>query len=262
MNWFAVIPSQGAMSLSQSCGSSTIRASLFGVVVLLAASGHAQVNELTGGYGNDRTNANLQETALTPATVTLGNFGKLGTLPVDGQVYAHPLYVSGLTIPGQGTHNVVFILTMHNSVYAYDADAMSPPVLLWHVNLGPSVPSDTYQTGYSDIKPETGILSTGAIDPQRQVLYVVSATLSSGGSQGDSIVYQLHALDLTTGAEDLNGPVVIQATVPGTGEGSAPDGTLAFDPHMHIQRPVCCWRTALSTWPSDRTPTTHRGMAG
>ena len=221
---------------SESCKPSIIRAGVFGFIVLLVTSGYAQVNELTAGYGNGRTNANLQETALTPATVTLGNFGKLGTLPVDGQVYAHPLYVSGLAIPGQGTHNVVFLLTMHNSVYAYDADAMSPPVLLWHVNLGPSVPSDAFLTGYSDIKPETGILSTGAIDLQRQVLYVVSATLSSG-AQGDSIVYQLHGVDLTNGAEDLNGPVVIQATVAGTGAGSAPDGTLAFDPQMHIQRP-------------------------
>jgi len=121
---------------SESCKPSIIRAGVFGFIVLLVTSGYAQVNELTAGYGNGRTNANLQETALTPATVTLGNFGKLGTLPVDGQVYAHPLYVSGLAIPGQGTHNVVFLLTMHNSVYAYDADAMSPPVLLWHVNLG------------------------------------------------------------------------------------------------------------------------------
>jgi len=134
---------------------------------------------------------------------------------------------------------------------------MSPPVLLWHVKLGPSVPSDAFLTGYSDIKPETGILSTGAIDLQRQVLYVVSATLSSG-AQGDSIVYQLHALDLATGAEDLNGPVVIQATVAGTGAGSAPDGTLAFDPQMHIQRPGLLLANGAVYLALDRTPTTHR----
>jgi len=213
-----------------------IGAGIFGFVTLLSAPGYAQLNELTGGYGNGRTNANLQETVLTPATVTLGNFGKRGALPVDGQVYAQPLYVSGLSIPGQGTHNVVFILTMHNSVYAYDADAISPPVLLWHVNLGPSVPSDVFRNGYTDISPETGILSTGAVDLQLQVMYVVSAILSSS-TEGDSIVYQLHALDLTTGADDLNGPAAIQATVPGTGGGSATDGTLAFDPRMHLQRP-------------------------
>jgi uncharacterized protein (TIGR03437 family) len=225
------------MFLLKSCKPLIIVTDIFGFVVFLAASGYAQVNELTAGYGNDRTNANLKETALTPATVTLGNFGKLGTLPVDGQVYAHPLYVSGLALSGQGTHNIVFILTMHNSVYAYDADALSPPDLLWHVNLGPSVPSDSFQTGYPDIAPEAGILSTGTIDLQRQVLYVVSATLTSGGAEGDSIVYQLHALDLANGAEDLNGPVVIQATVPGTGDGSTLFGSLAFDPQMHLQRP-------------------------
>jgi uncharacterized protein (TIGR03437 family) len=210
---------------------------LLGMVLLLTTSGYAQVNELTAGYGNSRTNANLQETALTPTTVKVGNFGKLGSLPVDGQVYAHPLYVSGLAIPGQGTHNVVFILTMHNSVYAYDADATSSPLLLWHVNLGPSVPSNTFQVGYSDITPEVGILSTGAIDLQRQALYVVSATLSPGIGEGDSIVYQLHALDLTTGGETLDGPAVIQASVQGTGDGSTLFGTLAFDTQMHIQRP-------------------------
>ncbi len=117
------------MSLLKSCKPLIIAADIFGLVVLLTASGYGQVNELTAGYGNNRTNANLQEIALTPATVTLGNFGKLGSLPVDGQVYAHPLYVSGLALPGQGTHNVLFILTMHNIVYAYDADAMSPPAL-------------------------------------------------------------------------------------------------------------------------------------
>lgn len=219
------------------CEPLVIRAKIFGLVLAFATLGCAQVNELTAGYGNSRTNANLQETALTPATVKVGNFGKLGTLPVNGRVYAHPLYVSGLAIPGQGTHNVVFVLTMHNSVYAYDADAMSPPVLLWHVNFGPSVPSNTVQVGYSDITPEVGILSTGAIDLQRQALYVVSATLSPGGEQGDSIVYQLHALDLTTGAEVLGGPTVIQASVQGTGDGSTLLGSLAFDPQMHIQRP-------------------------
>jgi uncharacterized protein (TIGR03437 family) len=98
------------------------------------------------------------------------------------------------------------------------------------------VPSNVYQDGYTDIAPEVGILSTGAIDLQRQVLYLVSATLTSS-SQGDSAVYQLHALDLTTGAEDLYGPTVIQASVVGTGDGSMLLGTLPFDPQMHIQRP-------------------------
>ena len=124
----------------------------------------AQVNILTSNGSNDRTNANLQETQLTPATVSESAFGKLGVFPVDGQVYAQPLFVSGLSIPGQGTHNVVFVSTMHNSVYAFDADAMSPVSVLWHVNLGPSVPAALLFGQYGDIANEVGILSTGVID--------------------------------------------------------------------------------------------------
>ena len=75
------------------------------------------------------------------STVGPGLFGKLGSLPVDGQVFAQPLYVNSLSIPGQGVRNVVYIATEHNSVYAYDADAAAPPILYWHANLGPSVPS-------------------------------------------------------------------------------------------------------------------------
>ena len=111
------------------------------LMVLCTVLSHAQVNILTGNGNNDRTNANLQELLLSPATVRSSAFGKLGVFPVDGQVYAQPLYVSGLSISGAGTHNVVFVSTMHNSVYAFDADAMSPISVLWHVNLGASVPA-------------------------------------------------------------------------------------------------------------------------
>ena len=100
----------------------------------------AQVNILTANGDNDRSNSNLQETQLSPATVNSSTFGKLGTWPVDGQVYSQPLFVSGLPISG-GTHNVVFVSTMHNSVYAFDADAVSPVSVLWQVNLGKSVPA-------------------------------------------------------------------------------------------------------------------------
>src|ERR1700720_2839023 len=95
--------------------------------LLSCLAGTAQINVLTGGYGSERTNANLQENRLTPANVTPGSFGKLGVLPVDGQVYAQPLYVSGLSVAGKGSHNVLFVFTQHNSVYAYDADAVYSP---------------------------------------------------------------------------------------------------------------------------------------
>src|SRR5579871_1228985 len=103
----------------------------------------AQVNILTANGGNDRANANLHETLLNPGSVARGAFGKVAVLPVDGQVYTQVLYVSGVNIPGQGQRNVVYVCTLPNSVYAFDADATSPVNLLWQVNLGPAVPADT-----------------------------------------------------------------------------------------------------------------------
>ena len=91
------------------------------VGVILASSLSGQVNVLTANYGNDRTNTTLQEQILTPSKVTPADFGKIGSFPVDGQIYAQPLYVEGVRIRGQ-MRNVVFVVTLHNSVYAIDAD--------------------------------------------------------------------------------------------------------------------------------------------
>ena len=194
----------------------------------IEAAAFGQINITTANYGNARANANLQETILTPATVG-HSFGKIGTLPVDGQAYAQPLYLSGVQIPGAGAgaHNIVLIATEHNSVYAYDADRFS---LLWQVNLGPSVPATTFPQ-FTDVKPEIGILSTPVADPQAGVVYVVAFTQEDAG-----LVYRLHALDLGTGGETRNGPVAITAVVTGSGAGST-GGLIAFDPSMHLQRP-------------------------
>ncbi len=202
---------------------------VLGLGLLMVAAVEAQVNVVTANYGNERAGANLQETVLNTANVARA-FGKVGSLPVDGQVYAQPLYVSAVTFPGAGTHNVVLLATQHNSVYLYDADQVASPLLMWHVNLGPSVPSTTFPD-FTDIKPEIGILSTPVIDPQMGVVYVVSYTMESG-----TPVYRLHALDLGTGQETSNGPAEISASVPGAGAG-ATDGVIAFDPAMHLQRP-------------------------
>jgi uncharacterized protein (TIGR03437 family) len=208
------------------------RAITIGVsVVLIVAAGNAQVNVLTANYGNERSNANSQEKLLTPANVGPSTFGRIGALPVDGQVYAQPLYVSGLVFPGQGTHNVVYIATLHNSLYAYDADQLSPPQLLWKVNFGAPVLSSLFGN-YTDVAPEIGILSTPVIDTTKGVIYVVSATPSK-----KTIAYQLHALNLATGKEMLNGPATVSASVKGNGTGSV-NGTLTFDPLWHIQRPA------------------------
>jgi uncharacterized protein (TIGR03437 family) len=199
--------------------------------VLCALLSHAAVNILTANGGNDRTNSNLLETQLSPATVNVSAFGKLGVFSVDGQVYSQPLVVTGLSI-AQGTHNVVFVTTMHNSVYAFDADATSPVSTLWQVNLGSSVPALLLYGPDGDISDEVGILSTGVIDLQRGVLYVVADVLQNGAP-----VFYLHALDLATGAERLNGPVALAASVRGTGSGGHADGTVPFDPMQHLQRP-------------------------
>jgi uncharacterized protein (TIGR03437 family) len=194
-------------------------------VSLLPVALYGQADILTANGSNDRANANLAESKLTPGNVALGNFGKLGSLPVDGQVYSQPLYMGGV-----GGHNILFICTQHNSVYAYDADSAASPNLLWNVNLGPSVPSSTFGR-FGDVAPEIGILSTPVIDPQRGVIYVVADTLQSGVPQ-----FQLHALSIRTGQETMNGPVVVAGQVAGSGAASQ-NGVVAFDPFWHLQRP-------------------------
>jgi len=208
----------------------SIRRTALSLCIATYSFAQTQVNVLTGNYNNQRTNANLQETILTPANVNSNSFGMIGTFPVDGQIFAQPLYATGVQIAGQGARNVVYVATMHNSVYAIDADAPQSTVPLWHLNLGPSVPSSLLN--FSDILPETGILSTPVIDLTKQAIYVVSDTLQNGGP-----VFQIHALSLSDGHEMFAGPVVISATVQGSGAASY-FGTLQFDPMLHLQRPA------------------------
>lgn len=198
----------------------------FGFAATVANAASVQV--LTANYDNERTNANLKETVLNPSNVGKDTFGKIGSFPVDGQIYAQPLYVAGVQMSGKA-RNVVYTATMHNSVYAIDADAPGSIVPLWRVNLGPSVPSSVLD--FSDILPEVGILSTPVIDPSRQLMYVVSDTLEAGAP-----VFRLHALSLADGREMLNGPVKIAATVAGEGVGSD-NGTLPFEASEQLQRP-------------------------
>ncbi len=206
--------------------------SAVGLFVLNVGDLLGQVNILTANGDNNRTNANLNERLLRPAIIQPGTFGKLGAFPADGQIYSQPLYVSGLSFPDGTIHNVLFTSTMHNTVYAYDADLNSTDALLWQINLGPSVPSTMLYNGYSDISPEVGILGTGTIDLQAGVLYIVSESL-----QDSKPIFYLHALDLRTGVERMDGPVVITATVTGYGAESLGGQTVAFDPSQHIQRP-------------------------
>src|SRR5260370_42686891 len=133
------------------------------VCCLTVGYSQAPVNVLTANYDNDRTNANLQEKVLTQSNVNNDSFGKIGAFPVDGAIFAQPLYVNGVQIAGKGTCNVVFVATMHNTVYAINADTPQSTIPLWQVNLGPAVPSSILN--FAGILPEVGILSTPVIDP-------------------------------------------------------------------------------------------------
>ena len=201
---------------------------------LIGWTATAQISVVTQHNDIARTGANTSETMLMPSNVTTSQFGKLFSHPVDGYVYAQPLYVPGVTIGG-ATHNVVFVATENDSVYAFDADSnagatnASP---LWHVSLLPSgataVPaSDLHQT---DIVPVIGITGTPVIDPAAGTLYVVAKSKESG-----AYVQRLHALSITSGADKVT-PVKLAASVPGNGTGSS-SGTLHFDPFWENQRP-------------------------
>ena len=158
-------------------------------------------------HNNDaRDGAYLQEGNLTPSNVNATQFGKLLAYPVDGQIYAQPLYMSGLTIAG-GTHDVVFVETENDSVYAFDADATaSNPTTFWHVNLGPALPKKDPGGPW----PQVGILSTPVIDSTTNTMYLV---LESANTGPGSMPFYLHALNVTTGV-DVVPPVLITATDP------------------------------------------------
>lgn len=210
-------------------------------LVFLAFSVHsleAQVNVTM--YHNDigRTGQNLAETILNPNNVNAGTFGKLFSQPVDGQVYAQPLYVSGLTINGS-QHNVLLVATENDSVYAFDADSNGGPTLgvLWKASLlssayGATPGATTISTASlgPDMAPQVGITGTPVVDASTRTLYVVSTSYENGRA-----IQRLHALDILTGAEKLGGPVQITATIPGTGNGSV-NGQLTFDPMWENQR--------------------------
>lgn len=163
-------------------------------------------------FHNDlaRTGSNPNETVLTPANVNSGQFGKLFSYPVDGQMYAQPLFVPNITINGQA-RNVVYAATENNTVYAFDGDGITTAPL-WQVSLGTAASSaDT-----EGISPKLGVTSTPVIDPVTGTLYVSNVDIEGGRR-----VFRLHALDMFTGQEKFGGPVAIHASVAGTGSQSS-----------------------------------------
>jgi len=212
---------------------------VWGTVFVLAITGYAQsgVNVTTYHNDNVRSGQNLHETTLTPSLVQMNTFGKLFSQPVDGQIYAEPLVLANLFIVGKGTHTVVYIATENDSVFAFDGNSNtgSNASPLWQVSfIDPAKGITTVPAsdlGTDAIYPQIGITGTPVIDPNNGTLYVVAAT-----KENSTYVQRLHALDVTTGAEKFGGPVVIAATVKGTGAGSA-GGNLSFDPFRSNQRP-------------------------
>jgi hypothetical protein len=187
-------------------------------------------NVTTSQYDNVRSGANLSEAILTPRNVNVRQFGKIFALKVDGDVYAQPLFVAGLEIPGKGRHDVLFVATEHDSVYAFDAYG-HPASALWRVSFlrkgVTTVPEDDVQCPF--LAREIGITSTPAIDENTGTLYVLARTKESNGLPSNQYRQRLHALSVTTGVEELGGPVDIRAGVRGKGSGSQ-SGKVEFDP--------------------------------
>lgn len=191
---------------------------------------------LTARGDLSRLGLDNDEPALTQAALTSGHFGKRVAYPVDGKIYAQPLYVPGLRIDGQA-HNAVIVATEHDSVYAFDADATRPVAALWHVSLlQPG--ARTFQAATDrvarnrlcdSITPEAGITGTPVIDWATQTLYVMALDVEHG-----ALTYRLHALSLATGA-DLRPSAVVSASVRGTGLDSVA-GNVAFRATEEQQR--------------------------
>jgi hypothetical protein len=208
-----------------------------------AAAGVAPVAVLTHHNDNGRTGMNLSEPLLDATNVNTNQFGLVFTRAVDDQIYAQPLVMTNVSILGRGTHNLVLVATVNDSVYAFDADDASVTTPYWTTsfinapNLIPPSNADMSAIGacggnYHDFSGNMGIVGTPVIDPVAGTLYLVARTKE----YGTNFVQRLHALDVSSGAERPNSPVIINAAYPGTGDGSN-GGVIAFDPIRQNQRP-------------------------
>ncbi len=206
----------------------------------LPAQTPTPVPVLTWRYDLTHAGQNTDETALTPQNVNVNSFGKLFAMPVDSTVYAQPLYVPNITMSDGNVHNVLFVCTENDSIYAFDADsnggADANPI--WQVSLltsahGASAGATAVpwsDTDSPDVAPTVGITGTPTINPAANIMYVVAATKENG-----TYYSRLHAINIVTGAEEPGSPVVVTATVAGTGNGSS-GGQLTFSPLWENQR--------------------------
>jgi hypothetical protein len=266
VNWSV----SGSGCSGATCGTFSAATSLTGVAVTYTAPSTAGVYTITANsvttnsitatatigvtdlagmttYHNDisRDGANAQEYALHPSNVTTSTFGKLFSCAVDESVYTQPLWIPNLTV-NSATHNVVFVATQNDSLYAFDADSNTTPCTpLWHVNLLDSahggtlgetavpsgLPGYLVGAGGGDIQPLVGVTGTPVIDLTTDTLYVVSKSVIGSGP---TFFQRLHAIDLATGNEKFSGPVNIAATYPGNGDGGS---MTTFVPQEENQRP-------------------------
>lgn len=182
---------------------------------------------VTYHYNVGRQGFTQYEKVLTPANVNSKTFGLIGFFPVDGLVDAQPLYLYKIPL-GPNLHNILYVATENDSVYAFDADHGQQ---LWKASglLQGETPSD--DLGCELITPTIGITSTPVIDRQRGAIYLVAMSKDSSGNYHQ----RLHALDLTSGAELFGGPTEIAATYPGTGDNSY-NGQVVFDPRLYAER--------------------------
>jgi hypothetical protein len=211
-----------------------------GVDLSQSASAQVAVSDNAGvftrGHNNALTSENTDEIVLTPQNVNESQFGKLFSYAVDGGMYAQPLYVANVKLPDNTYHNIVYVATTNDTVYAFDAD--NPAVgILWMKRLidvaggETTVPCGEETEACTFYGPVIGITGTPVIDPQTGTMYVATFSEING-----TYYHKLHALDITTGDEKSGSPVIIQGSVAGTGSGG--DGTtVTFDPYQHLQRP-------------------------
>lgn len=179
-----------------------VSSGIIALASVLAGQADAQTNVLTQHNDNNRDGLNATETVLHPSNVNSTQFGMLFKVAVDDQIFAQPLYVANMSI-SNGTHNVVFIATTNNSVYAFDADSGAQ---YWHVQLGTAFKVQDIGFNCADTLASSGIMSTPVIDPSAGTLYVVAQTWN-----GSAAAHQLHALNLSTGA-DKSSPVTLSAS--------------------------------------------------
>jgi hypothetical protein len=196
-------------------------------------SASSNVDVTTYHYDNLRSGQNVNETTLTTANVSEAKFGLLGSFAVDGKVDAQPLYLSNVAIPNLGNKNVLYVVTEHDSVFAFDADSVngSTTAFLWMKSLLQASETSSDDRNCNQVTPEIGITSTPVIDRTRNAIYIIAVSKTSTGTY----VHRIHALNLTTGNELFGGPIVITATYPGSGSNSS-NGTVTFDPAQYNER--------------------------